>query len=1191
MWITGDVELPGEILDAYERGELVFFVGAGASLDAPSNLPLFNSLAAQLAEMANHPFDAEGGLDYFIGKLESLTPKFDAHRHAHEIISNPESNFNSTHESIAELAHNSGAFRVVTTNYDDHLASAIKGISEQVPDVWYGPALPLGDHFEGIVHLHGSILRPNNEMILSDRDFGRAYLTEAWATRFLLPMFSRYTVVFIGYSHDDTIMRYLALGLPSRGEGKPIKRFAFTDDPNNHKWKYLGINAIGYPANDNDHKALPAALTAWSNQVKMGQAEHRARLLNIISGGKQITPLENDYLCFRLKSEAGARDFVYAIEKCSDNEKLDWLDWIKTLEQFGTLFKDGIVSRSSEILASWFTGTFVESSVLNGAALQVVHQMGQSMSDYLFKLATRSANVLHREDKEAGLRWQTLLSTSIRGQSAPVEVRNFMPNTLEGRTCGLPLLSVSLRPSLILKKRFFIEEKDARKQYPDAEVSWNANEYILTKYINQIVAESVPGDFSLGSVLIQSITEGYLLLNAYHGSKNFDVLSFGRSAIEPHEQDKFRKPIDALIDGLRDYGLKALSVHPTLPELWWNSQYKFLQRLAIHLVTYDENITLNQKLEWLISRVGLYEVGLKHESYQLLAKTLSDASLMQKKQVLVAAEVGPDIPDDASNRENHIAYAKFNLLAWLVRVDPSWEEAQVKFDQVRQENPDFEVREHPDFDHWMTSGTWGGTLPMEVDEFLKLVGKNADVALYELVSSDYSRHAFDKPSWDDALELIEKAACQRPDLGLQLWDATTTREELGEKRAPVWGAIAEGWGKAEIGELGVDIVDRLTVFLDDGNSAGAVAEFLLNQGLRQIELGESAMTVEMRKLAKSLWDIHGAIFSYPEGYEPLSFAPLYLNSWSGKLARYWRNEVDRRWRKNRDNWEGLSSEESAALTSLLAGSSHALDATQPAIAGELFFYFAADEDFAIQHLLPIFDDLKRHAYAWFSYLHHPRYNDRLLAGGLLESMLNEFERLGELPDGSTRQSFLKFVISVITYAEISSSERDKLLNQSNVAANGAYAIEFAQAVERFIRDDEVDAAAIWDRWLGNHLRKRVEGIPRVAIAEELEAWADLVPLLGAKIPDAIELLSGQEIGFAQAHLYIEVPSHAFKAYGDKLIVFFTDRIRSTSALNAVSSLGYTIRHLAEEAQKILGQEQAQRLIDAAADKGFIEFFE
>ena len=49
MWITGDVELPNEILEAYKLGELVFFVGAGASVDEPSSLPLFGGLAEQLA--------------------------------------------------------------------------------------------------------------------------------------------------------------------------------------------------------------------------------------------------------------------------------------------------------------------------------------------------------------------------------------------------------------------------------------------------------------------------------------------------------------------------------------------------------------------------------------------------------------------------------------------------------------------------------------------------------------------------------------------------------------------------------------------------------------------------------------------------------------------------------------------------------------------------------------------------------------------------------------------------------------------------------------------------------------------------------------------------------------------------------------------------------------------------------------
>ena len=191
MWITGDVELPDEILDAHEHGELVFFVGAGASVGKPSNLPLFESLAEELAGLASHPFSGSGGLDFFIGQLESLPQGFDAHQHAHTLISDPRSRFNSLHSAVVDLAAIGGAFRVVTTNYDDHLASAARSESIAVPDTWYAPALPLGHDFAGLVHLHGSIRRPKEEMILTDRDFGHAYITDAWAARFLLPMFDQ----------------------------------------------------------------------------------------------------------------------------------------------------------------------------------------------------------------------------------------------------------------------------------------------------------------------------------------------------------------------------------------------------------------------------------------------------------------------------------------------------------------------------------------------------------------------------------------------------------------------------------------------------------------------------------------------------------------------------------------------------------------------------------------------------------------------------------------------------------------------------------------------------------------------------------------------------------------------------------------------------------------------------------------
>ena len=66
----------------------------------------------------------------------------------------------------------------------------------------------LGGQFNGIVHVHGTVSHPK-EMVLTDLDFACAYLTEGWARRFLVELFRNFAVLFVGYSHDDTILSYL----------------------------------------------------------------------------------------------------------------------------------------------------------------------------------------------------------------------------------------------------------------------------------------------------------------------------------------------------------------------------------------------------------------------------------------------------------------------------------------------------------------------------------------------------------------------------------------------------------------------------------------------------------------------------------------------------------------------------------------------------------------------------------------------------------------------------------------------------------------------------------------------------------------------------------------------------------------------------------------------------------------------
>ena len=90
------------------------------------------------------------------------------------------------------------------------------------------------NRWEGLVYLHG--LLPDDpdqddldQLVVSSGDFGLAYLTEAWAARFVGELFRNFTICFVGYSINDPVLRYMTDALAADrllGES-PSEMFAF----------------------------------------------------------------------------------------------------------------------------------------------------------------------------------------------------------------------------------------------------------------------------------------------------------------------------------------------------------------------------------------------------------------------------------------------------------------------------------------------------------------------------------------------------------------------------------------------------------------------------------------------------------------------------------------------------------------------------------------------------------------------------------------------------------------------------------------------------------------------------------------------------------------------------------------------------------------------------------------------------
>jgi hypothetical protein len=296
-------------------------------------------------------------------------------------------------------------------------------------------------------------------------------------------------------------------------------------------------------------------------------------------------------------------------------------------------------------------------------------------------------------------------------------------------------------------------------------------------------------------------------------------------------------------------------------------------------------------------------------------------------------------------------------------------------------------------------------------------------------------------------------------------------------------------------------------------------------------------------------------------------------------------EVDRRWRKHRDEWSGLSNDEGDALTQLLQGPRDALDATQPAVASHLFFLFAADAAFATANVLPLFREDTTATLVWSSYLHHPRHNDKILGAGLLDSTIAEWARLSALEGPALKSQFFALVISIVSFAGITQESRQALLDQSILADNGMHEAEFAQAVVHFLRADGTDSAALWKGWLRDHLVARLIGVPRTLDIEVLTCWADMVPYLGDDIPEAAKLIGNRGIGLGKQFLCPDFPDGVLSAHGPVLASHFAERISNSSPGDYFTK--YHVNELIDAMRGVLGDEGVQPLVHAATERGII----
>src|SRR5438552_1198565 len=156
MLIKG-IDFPEELLRAQAAGDLVVFAGAGVSMPAPSSLPSFSGLAAQIGSASGLEKEENEPEDRYLGRLKNA--RVNVHEFAARILVNDQSKPHALHRYLLQLFPTSDKVRLVTTNFDIHFSTTAEELYQDNIEIFYGPSLSLGDDFAGLVNLHGSVAR------------------------------------------------------------------------------------------------------------------------------------------------------------------------------------------------------------------------------------------------------------------------------------------------------------------------------------------------------------------------------------------------------------------------------------------------------------------------------------------------------------------------------------------------------------------------------------------------------------------------------------------------------------------------------------------------------------------------------------------------------------------------------------------------------------------------------------------------------------------------------------------------------------------------------------------------------------------------------------------------------------------------------------------------------------------------
>ncbi len=1069
MFING-IEFPNQLLRAVNQNKLVVFAGAGASMGKPTSLPNFNDLAERIAEGTGYELQKNDACDIFLGKIKH--EGVDVNKSAAKILSGECIEHNKLHVAIIDLFPDNSNIKIVTTNYDEMFEQVLdlRGISYKVYDV---PAIPLGDDINGIIHIHGNITNPKY-MVVTDEDFGKAYLTEGYASHFLVKLFESYTILFVGYSYNDTIMRYLTRAMSRNGIQK---RYILSNEPQKD-WESLGITPIYFKGNKkvNSFENMTDALIKLGIRSKRGFLDWKNVFEEVATNPPKDLTIESE-VDYCLEDIDRMRLMAQSI---SGEE---WMDYLDKKGVFKELFqKDNKLTPKACIWVEWINSKFLGNE-----------------DEALKKLLLRHRNKLSYEFAKKIIR--SIISSYSKDRISNEYFREYLVllnDYIDNELNIFQLIRLSLEKglnntALLLFEKYFKITFTLERNYWDynsvtykhtfigsedfIHKSWSSGNMVLMNHFSRKIMQ-------FGKGTIEDLHAYYTEVGM--ASKDEEPWRICMLDIEKDDLGYDTDPLRLLCeyiyqcaknlqtsesDFVRDFTRQCLESESILVR-----KLGLMLLRELNLYSADEKYTLLKSTNWVSFFAG------KEQVFKLVASIIQKMSGDNVNELLNTID-NIDSYDDRTN-----AYAKFNWYVWLLRYCSNEKIVELK-NSISKEY-DFVEREHPELDYVVSSTVQVGSIsPVSYEEMYSMEWGQ----LREMLQN-FNRERIDGPDRYGLLNVF----------GLCVKDNFSWAESILKKlvicddiKADVWQAFFNGVlsssftidNKISILEVAVTEINRTSI---DFNCAEILRDVITDD---TFEKNADRNIEKLFKIGEIIWNnrkLSEIVSDNLVEYALYSSTGLVLLSWVSLLSYSKDNNIPDNYKRKFEDALELQGEEKRIAICVLAG--------------HFAFFYLRDRDWTTKKIIPIIKGEKQQEFvaAWDGIVCFSRRINKDIADVMSEVCLKAAQNFAYLSD-ETRTKFIYLYLTLCIYVVKNPLHKHipTLLRKADKKDRKCFASEIRVRLENM---DKNEKESWWSSWLRDYWKNRINNKPiRLTEDENAQMLMWLIEL-DKLYPEAVDIV-------------------------------------------------------------------------------------